>query len=471
MRRVKIIATLGPATQSEEKIEALIRAGVDVVRLNFSHGNHEVHLEYLRRVRRIAEELGRSVALLQDLQGVKLRTGSLKNEDSVKLEEGSPFTLTTRPIQGDATQVAVNYEELPRDVEEGDRILLSDGLIELVVVSKTANEVHCKILVGGRLYENQGINLPGSSVQAPSLTDKDLEDLEFGVSNQVDFIALSFVRQKEDILKLKDELQKRNADIPVIAKIEKPEAVEKLKEILESVDGVMVARGDLGVEMSPERVPVIQKRAVQLASRLNKFSIIATQMLDSMIRHPLPTRAEASDVANAVFDGADALMLSGETAIGEYPVKTVEMMVRIIDQAEKVATEFRVPSEPEQAHLQVAAAVCEAATRAATFVSARAIVAFSQSGFTAKLISNMRPKTQIFAFTPHEWVANRMSLYWGVQPMLMEEIQNVDELIIKLEQVLKEAGLAEEGDKLAILAGAPIIERGSTNLMKLHEVK
>lgn len=329
----------------------------------------------------------------------------------------------------------------------------------------------CRVVNGGLLAEHQGINLPGTRLTAPSLTEKDIKDVRFGLNAGVDYVALSFVRRPEDVFELKQLIAAEGYDVPVIAKIEKPEALENIEGILAASDGVMVARGDLGVEISPERVPVIQKRIVQKAAERNKITIIATQMLESMISRPLPTRAEASDIANAVFDGTDAVMLSGETAVGAFPVEAVQMMVRIVEQAEKVSTEFRRCPKTQEMELQVPAAVCDASYHAARDVSARAIAAFSQSGFTAKLISRQRPEMEIIGLTPHERVLRRMSLYWGVRPMLLQEIRNVDELILELEQCLFKAGLVQDGDKLVIISGAPIIQKGSTNLMKVHEVR
>lgn len=441
-----------------------------MARLNFSHGNHESHLETLRNLREISEELGLSIAILQDLQGVKIRTGPLENGNPVELKKGETLEITTEAVAGTAERISTSYESLPRDVQRGDRILLSDGLIELSVLSTTDKSVVCQVLTGGTLNQNQGINIPGAAISAPALTSKDLSDLEFGIEHQVDFIALSFVRRPEDILELKRILSDRKVEIPVIAKLEKPTAIENLDAILDVCEGVMVARGDLGVEMPPERVPVIQKQIIRKANRKNRLVITATQMLESMIGNPRPTRAEASDVANAVFDGTDALMLSGETAAGKYPIESVQMMARIIEEAEQMVSEHPPRRAAGDADLDFPEAVCDAAYHASKAIHARAIVAFTQSGSTAKLISKYRPRTDIFAFTPHRRVMNRMCLYWGVKPMLMEAILNVDELIRELDRQLIESRLVKEADNLIILTGAPIIERGHTSLMKLHSV-
>lgn len=469
MRKVKIVATLGPSSNSPEKIRELVDAGMNVARLNFSHGTHEEHARAIEGVRRAARETGRMVGILQDLQGVKIRTGRLRDGGPVELEEGSRLTILTESIPGDERRISVDYSDLTSDVREGDRILISDGMIELIVEKVGSDLLETRVVSGGLLRERQGINLPGSRISAPALTSKDLEDLELGVRLGVDYVALSFVRRPEDIEALREKVGELGAEIPVIAKIETPVAVERLDEIVETSDGIMVARGDLGVELTPEEVPIVQKRAVRSALSRNRICIIATQMLESMIRHPLPTRAEASDVANAVLDGADAVMLSGETAVGEFPAGTVRMMARIIDKAEELKPEFPSPSA-EGISSEVALAVCEAAYYAARSLRARAIVAFTQSGFTGKLISAFRPRRALFAFTPHLRVARRLALCWGLQPLLMGEIDNVDQLVEELESVLLERGFVEIGDRIAIISGAPIIRRGSTNLLKLHVI-
>ncbi|MEE8583359.1 MAG: pyruvate kinase, partial [Acidobacteriota bacterium] len=462
---------LGPASGSCEMIRNLIKAGMDVARLNFSHGEHEGHREVIQKVRAISRELDHPVAIIQDLQGVKIRTRNLKGGKPVELKSGEEFTLTTRKLQGDHRCVSTNYSALPQDVQAGDRILLSDGLIELKVLSTSSDEVRCTVVSGGMLGEKKGINVPGANLSAASLTKKDKEDVLFGIENGVDYIALSFVRRKEDILALQSILEEAEADIPVIAKMENPVAIENLEAILEiSEGGVMIARGDLGVEVPPERVPVLQKRIIRKANKMGKPVITATQMLESMIHSPRPTRAEASDVANAIFDGTDAVMLSGETAVGDYPVESVSIMCRIIEEAEAALANF-VPREDSEPHTSFADAVCEAAYHASEVLKTRAICAFTQTGFTARTISKYRPQTEIFGLSPERRIMRRMCLYWGVRPMMMHAIVNVDELIEMLERTLVDRGLVQTGDDLIILTGAPIIEKGHTSLMKLQRVQ
>ena len=470
MRKAKIIATIGPASQSPDQLEELIDAGVDVVRLNFSHGDHEGYRRIIEQVRELAEAARRPVAILQDLSGIKIRTGALENHGPVTLLEGQTITITTESVIGNGQRISTNYVPLPRDVAAGDPLLLSDGLIKLRVTGIGEHTVDCEVVVGGELLEHQGINLPGVVLSAPPLTPKDIADLEFGIEHKVDFMALSFVRKSADVLALQQELESRGAEIPVIAKLEKPSSIENLMEILEVSEGVMIARGDLGVEVPPERVPVMQKRVISAANEAGKTVITATQMLESMIRNPRPTRAEASDVANAVFDGTDAVMLSGETAVGAYPRRAVEMMHRIVTEAESVEAVPDDRSAGGEGRLSFPEAVCDSAYHAARSVGARYLVAFTQSGSTARAISKFRPQAEILGITPHPHIMQRLALYWGVRPMMMGLIANVDELIVATEKLLVEKEMVQPGDKLVILTGAPIVERGNTSLMKLHQV-
>jgi pyruvate kinase len=471
-RKTKIIATVGPACSSPEMLRKLIRAGVDVFRLNFSHGTHETHRQVATHIREISKELQTAAGIMQDLQGPKIRTGRTERGKPIELKAGTRLVITTRRhVIGNKKLISTNYHHLPRDVKRGNRILLSDGLIELRVQRVGNHEVECDVINGGLLGEHKGINLPGIKVTAPSLSEKDKKDLEFAVQEKLDFIALSFVRSSRNVTDLRRQLRRRKADIPIIAKLEKPESIENLNSILSAADGAMVARGDLGVEISPEKVPLIQKQIIYEASRQGKIAITATQMLESMMINPRPSRAEASDVANAIFDGTDAVMLSGETATGNFPVEAVEMMSRIILEAETapVPSHF-FHSQSEARRDTFPDAICEAAYHASKFVRARYIIAFTQTGATANLLAKYRPDSHILVFTPHAAVVRRLTLTWGVTPMQMREISNVDELIRGLEAELVKRNLAHKGDRLAILTGAPIIERGHTSLLKLHEV-
>ena len=471
MRKAKIVATIGPASQSPEMIGKLVEAGMDVARLNFSHGDHESHGKTILLIREASRLLKKPVAIMQDLQGLKIRTGPLENGSSVELTTGHHFVLTTQAVVGNSERVSTSYQALPQDLRPGDRLLLSDGLIELRVLTTTRSDVECEVIAGGTLAENQGINLPNVKISASALTEKDLQDLDFGAEQQIDYLALSFIRRPQDILKLKERLAQKNRDTPVIAKLEKPMAIKNLDAIMDVCEGVMVARGDLGVEMAPEKVPVIQKHIIAEANKRGKLVITATQMLESMIHNPRPTRAEASDVANAVLDGTDAVMLAAETAIGHYPVESVSMMVKIINEAEGMGPGSHNERLQESKPLSFPDAVCDAAYHVSRSIKARAIVAFTQTGSTARLISKYRPSTDILSFTPNPDILNRMALYWGVRPTLMHEIGNVDQLIEALEKLLLQQKRVEEGDNLIILTGAPIVEKGHTSLMKLHTVK
>ena len=466
MKRAKIVCTLGPASQTEEILTRMIEVGLDVVRLNFSHGTHKEHAETVQLVRAVSGKVGRPVAIIQDLQGPKIRVGVL---DSVlKLAEGDEIVLASGSAKSGA--VPTTYEDLARDLSVGDRLLLDDGKIELRVSKVAAGDVYAAVVVGGDLSSHKGINLPGVHVSAATFTQKDREDLRFGVENDVDFVAMSFVRAPADIGLVKREARNWGAEIPVIAKLERPEAVEALDEILEVADGVMVARGDLGVEMAPERVPVIQKRIIASANAAGVLVITATQMLESMTQNPRPTRAEASDVANAIYDGTDAVMLSGETAIGQYPVETVQMMSRIISEAEAGVRATRTTTRRSSATGSFPDAIGHAATMAAEDVGARAIVAFTQSGATARLISKRRPATPIVAFTPDARISRQLSLCWGTESRLIEHAEGTDEMIRVVESRLLEEGRVSVGENLVILSGAPVTARAETNLLKLHRV-
>jgi len=471
-QRAKIVCTLGPATDSPERLAGLLDAGMDVVRLNFSHGTPAEHAQRLRLVRRLARERGKTLAILQDLQGPKIRTGRLERGAPVELRAGARVTLTTRPVAGNARRIPTSFRSLPREVKPGSRILLSDGLIELRVEQVKDRDVVCQVIEGGELGEHKGINLPGLPLKISALTAKDRDDLEFGIQHGVDYVALSFVRRPEDVLELKRLLARAGHEIPVVAKLEKPEAIDRLDEILRVADAVMVARGDLGVELPPETVPVIQKRVIARANALKVPVIVATQMLESMTEHSRPTRAEASDVANAIFDGADALMLSAETATGQYPVEAVRMMARIISAAEaspRYAWYARRRAADET--LSVPEAVSESVAHMAEELNLKAIAVFTQSGSSARLVSKSRPRAPVFAFSPLPQILRRTALYWGVIPVGMPHVQSTDRMVEGAARLLRARDAVEPGDLIAVVAGTPIARRGTTNLLKVHRIE
>lgn len=476
MRWTKIVCTIGPATNSEERLEQLIQAGMNVARLNFSHGKQEEHGLVIERVRAISERLGIPVAILQDLQGPKIRVGVLQDGQPVMLVDGANITITTRDVPGTAQVIPTTYKALPQDVKIGDRILLDEGLMELHVVGFDETDVQCVVIHGGLLKEHKGISLPGVAVSLPALTEKDRDDLRFGVLHDVDYVALSFVRTQQDILEAREYLKQlqteRNdksdpSSTPLIAKIEKPEAVEHLDEILAVVDGVMVARGDLGVEMALEKVPLIQKRIIAKCNELGLPVITATQMLESMVTNPRPTRAEVNDVANAVIDQTDAVMLSAETSVGTYPIEAVQMMVRIALETE---SGNRTAHQPQIKHPSKAQAVSHAARALSEEVSIKAIVVFTRSGASAHLISKDRPRTPIFAYTPSVQVYRQLALWWGVWSYLIPLTGTTEELIAVVEQRLLDDHLMRKGDHVVIMGGFPIASRARTNFVKLHRV-
>jgi pyruvate kinase len=468
-RRSKIICTLGPASESTEMIERLMRAGMDVARLNFSHGTQAEHARTIARLRRLSGKLARPIAILADLQGPKIRTGALAGGGPVTLRAGQCFTITAASVPGTSERVSTTYKNLPRDVRRGDRILLSDGLIELRVERSRGADVACKVENGGVLGEHKGINLPGVKLRVPALTAKDRDDLAFALAHGANYIAVSFVRRAEDVLAAKAAIARAGKDTPVIAKLEKPEAIENLGAILRAADGVMVARGDLGVEMSPERVPVVQKEIIARARDARRPVITATQMLESMTQNPRPTRAEASDVANAVFDGSDALMLSAETAAGRYPLESVRMMDRIIREAEASIGDF--PRPPHTSGLNVAETTAELICHASEELQMKVLAVFTQSGSTARLVSKYRPKPPIIAFSPDQETRRRLSLFWGVLPRTITRVRNTDELAELTEKRLLEEHLVRRGDVVGIVAGTPFGTRGTTNFMKFHVIR
>ena len=469
-RRAKIICTIGPASESEAVMRDLMERGMDVARLNFSHGTHEEHLQRIQRLRRIAGELGRSICILQDLQGPKIRTGRLKDRMPVTLATGDTVTITPEEVMGTANLIPTTYHGLAGDVKPGERILLSDGRIELVVQEVRDEKVICEVLNGGKLGENQGINLPGTNVSIPSLTEKDLADLEFGMKQGIDIVAVSFVRSAADVERARAAIAKYRNDVGLIAKLEKPQAIEDLDAILEVAHAVMVARGDLGVEVAPEKVPAIQKYIIRRALDFRRPVITATQMLESMTENPRPTRAEASDVANAVFDGTDAVMLSGETAAGKYPREAAEMMARIVTEAEAANLRPLTPDHLEAHQLSVAETICESMAHAARDLKVRAIAVFTETATTARMISKYRPSADIYGFASGEAVRNRMNLFWGVTPMLCPAELSVERMAQFAQEELSRLGVLRPGDVLGLVAGTQRVT-GATNFMRLITIQ
>ena len=468
-RKAKIVCTIGPSSSSEAVLRDLVRTGMDVARLNFSHGTHEEHARRIERLRKVAEREGRSLGILQDLSGPKIRTGRLKYRTPVALKAGSELTITPRDVPGTASVISTTFPELAREVEPGARVLLADGLIELRVLAIHGDDVECEVINGGLLGEHKGINLPGTLVRVPALTEKDQEDLEFGLKHGVDLVAVSFVRTAEDVREAKRLIAARHASVPVIAKLEKPQAIEHLEEILDVADGVMVARGDLGVEVAPEKVPIIQKHVIRRAADWRKPVITATQMLESMIENPRPTRAEASDVANAVFDGTDAVMLSAETAAGKYPREAVAIMSRIVAEAEAHMQSGVVRHRRDRAQLSISETICESVAHAAQDLDMRAIAVFTETGTTARLISKYRPHAPIYAFSAVPEVRHRMNLLWGVQPQSCKLAPTADDMVHTAESTLRENKAVEPGDVIAVVAGTSQ-SSGSTNFLRLHRI-
>lgn len=474
MRRAKIVCTLGPATNGQPMLEKLISAGMDVARLNFSHGTHGGHLKTIEELRGAQLRVRKPVGLLADLQGPKIRTGKVQGGE-VELVDGQTLTITTdEEVLGTPTLISTTYEHLASDVKAGDRILLDDGLLELkVLATDRVKLVTTEIIHGGLLKDHKGINLPGVALKAAALTPKDREDLVFALKAGVDMVALSFVRSPEDLDDCREAMQAAGRVVPIIAKLEKPEAIARLDEILAKADGVMVARGDLGVEIPPEEVPAIQKDIIRRANALGLPVIVATQMLNSMIEHPRPTRAEASDVANAVFDNTDAVMLSGETASGKYPLEAVEMMSRIVESAENAKRQL-FPRTGSGEAMSLPAdfpdVTCGVACRAARETGATHIIAFTFTGTTARLLSRYRPAVPIIAFSPNQEVRRRLSLLWGVMPRVLEPLQETEEMVGRVEEELLARGLAKRGDRIVIVFGAPIGQPGKINSMRLHTI-
>ncbi|HEY7210627.1 MAG TPA: pyruvate kinase [Bryobacteraceae bacterium] len=468
MRATKIVATLGPSTDSEEVIRRLFESGVDVFRLNASHGTREDHARRIDWVRKLAAEFKVHTGILLDLQGPKIRLGTFRN-GPVYLREKSVFTITTEGVEGDETQASTNYLEFARDVKPGDSVLIADGSVVLSVIESDGIAARCEVITGGAVSDRKGINLPGVQVSTPSLSKKDIADAHFGVEKGVDFFALSFVRQARDILRLRHLLEEVDAKQPIIAKIEKPEGWQNLDSILEECDGVMVARGDLGVEMAIERVPAIQKAIIEKARERGKFVITATQMLESMIENPMPTRAEVSDVANAIYDGTSAIMLSAETSAGKYPVEAVRVMSRIACETEHSLHQKGFERVRSQA-VAIPEIVADAAYQCARSAAVTALAVGTTSGASARLLSRYRPPVPIYAFTANESAARQLSIAYGVDPILSPAMESTDRMLHEMERVLIDTGRVKTGDHIVFVAGQPVGLRGSTNMLKLHRV-
>jgi pyruvate kinase len=468
-RRAKIVATLGPASNTVPVFRDLVRAGVDVVRLNFSHGSLDEKLELIRMIRQVSREEHKPLCILGDLQGPKIRTSTLTDHQSVLLQAGQKLTITPRDVPGTASLVGTTFKTLAENVEQGSRILLSDGLIELHVLEVSDGDVLCEIVNGGMLGEHKGINLPGIPVRTPSLTEKDSVDLEFALKNGVDAIAVSFVRTAEDVSLVRNRVSAYGGETWIIAKLEKPQAIEHLDAILKTADAIMVARGDLGVELPPEQVPAIQKHIIRRAAELRKPVITATQMLESMIENPRPTRAEVSDVANAVYDGTDAVMLSGESAVGKFPVEAVSMMARIVVDAERniMNDEHADRRKQRRAKLSIAETICEATAHAADDLDLRAIALFTESGSTARKLSKYHPAAPLFAFSPLEITINRLNLLWGTTPIPCPKINSNEAMVECAESLLEQGGYVRPREVIAIVAGTRT-KSGSTNFLRLH---
>lgn len=467
MRKAKIICTLGPASNSPEVIEGLIRAGMNVARLNFSHGTQDDHRRRVNTIRKVSRKLGIPVAILQDVQGPKIRLGKFEGGQLV-IQEGQTVTVTTRAVLGSGTVIPTPVRSLPKDVERGHIILLDDGRVRLRVLRVSGRDVTAKVEVGGVLKDHKGLNLPGAAISVPTITEKDAEDLAFGQELGVDYVALSFVRSADDIRKAREHVSKLKT--PLIAKIEKPQAVENLEAIAAVADGVMIARGDLGVEMPLEQLPGIQKRAVTEVNRMGGLVIVATEMLESMVSNSRPTRAEVSDVANAILDGADAVMLSGETAAGRYPIDAAATMARIVEETERgVAFGGLRPSLVERKD-DLSTGVAAAAVAAAEQLGIDTIVTYTERGHTARLVSEFRPRAQIIGLTPNADTVNRMALYWGVKGLQVGRLQSTDAMLKQVRRLCRDQGLCKIGSPVVIVAGVPLNEPGNTNMMSVHRI-
>lgn len=473
MRKTKIVCTIGPASESPEMLEKLILAGMNVARLNFSHGDHEEHKARIDNIRMIARKLDKTVAILLDTKGPEIRTHNMEN-DQVELERGQTIDISMTEVLGNNERFSVTYDQLIEDISESDTILLDDGLVELIVesIDKANGTITCKVMNNGLLKNKRGVNVPGVSLKLPGLTEKDKADILFGIEEKVDFIAASFIRSNSDVLEIRELLENNDANyINIIPKIENQEGIDNIHEILEVSEGLMVARGDMGVEIPPESVPMVQKDLIRICNELGKPVITATQMLDSMQHNPRCTRAEASDVANAIYDGSDAVMLSGETAAGDYPEEAVLTMAKIAVRAEEAQDYKKMLSyRTKQQETNLVTAIGVSVAHTALNLDSKAIVASTESGHTARMISKYRPKSNIIAVTPHEYVARQLQLVWGVTPIVTDGIYDTDGVLNTSVSVTIEKGYASTGDLLIITAGVPTGEAGTTNLMKLHIV-
>ncbi|MCL4540075.1 MAG: pyruvate kinase [Bacteroidetes bacterium] len=467
-RKTKIICTLGPSSDSAERIRELVDAGADVFRLNFSHGTHEEHARHIDIIRRLEVETQQRFAIIQDLQGPKIRVGKLDNV--IELKNGETVTLAVGDSSHSAGVIPVTYEGLVKDVVPGDRILMDDGLLELKAKAVSVASVECVVVNGGPLGSHKGINLPGVNVSIPSLTEKDKDDLRFGIENSVDFIALSFVRHAADVLELRALLERLGGGQGIIAKIEKPEAVDEIDSIIDASDAIMVARGDLGVEVPIEKVPILQKIIIRKCNEYGKPVITATQMLDSMIREPRPTRAEATDVANAVFDGTDAVMLSGETSAGNFPVEAVRTMVSIVKMAESQLSLIERKLNYKAVRDDFTDAIAEVACSLANFVDAAFIIPITNTGTTARALSKYRPQVPIFALTESVDVVRKLLLIWGVVPVEVSSLADTDAMLAQVSSILKSKSLASPGDTYVLTAGTPLLARGTTNTLRIERI-
>ena len=467
MRRAKIVATLGPATSSYEQIRAIVEAGVDVARMNLSHGSYDVHEGIYRTVRQVAADTGKAIGIFVDLQGPKIRLGRFEN-GPVMLEKGATFKITTDEILGNVDICGTTFKGLPGDVKPGDLLLIDDGKVTLKATEVTATTVTTVVEIAGPVSNNKGINLPGVAVNVPALSEKDEDDLRWAIRLGVDMIALSFVRNASDIVRVHEIMTEEGKFLPTIAKVEKPQAVDALEEIIDAFDGIMVARGDLGVELPFEQVPLVQKRAIELSRRWAKPVIVATQMLESMISASRPTRAEASDVANAVLDGADALMLSGETSVGEFPVETVAAMARIIESTEENGLD-RIPALGTRPHTH-SGAVSLAAVEIAELLGSKYVCVFTESGDSLRRVARLRSSVPTLAFTPSETTRNRLALVWGAQTYLVSPVTHTDEMMFQVDELVLAEGKARQGEEVVVVAGTPPGIAGSTNSLRVHRV-